>query len=240
MHRLILIGALTVLTGGEIAAQAPATGAASVPEIANSGVGEVKLRPDRATLSVAVVTRAPTAAAAGRLNAERMRPLLAALRRQSLPDSAITTSGYSVQIDYTREPSATRPEIRGYVATNSVRVRLTRLDDLGQVIDTALAAGATGISNVTFESSLARAARQRAIGMAVRDARADATAAAEAAGGTLGPIIEISFESGPAINFSARAIGVSEAMAVQTPIMPDDITVMVQVRVRSVLLRAAP
>ena len=240
MHRLILIGALTVLTGGEIAAQAPAAGAPSVPEIANSGVGEVKLRPDRATLSVAVVTRATTAAAAGRLNAERMRPLLAALRRQSLPDSAITTSGYSVQIDYTREPSATRPEIRGYVATNSVRVRLTRLDDLGLVIDTALAAGATGISNVTFESSLARAARQRAIGMAVRDARADAAAAAEAAGGTLGPIIEISFESGPAITFSARAMGVSEAMAVQTPIMPDDITVMVQVRVRSVLLRAAP
>jgi hypothetical protein len=67
---------------GLIGAQAPAGATRSSPEIVTSGSGVVKLKPDRATLTVAVITRATSAAEAGRLNVTRILPVIAALKRQ--------------------------------------------------------------------------------------------------------------------------------------------------------------
>ena len=119
--------------------------------------------------------------------------MLAALKRQGLADTAMTTTGYSVTFEqdaYGRVPSGP-PSARQYVARNAVSISLTNLDLLGQVLDTALAAGATEVANITFTSSQAVVTRERAIGLAVRAAQADAKAAAAAAGGTLGPLVEI-------------------------------------------------
>jgi len=218
-----------------IGAQAPAGATHSNPEIVTSGSGVVKLKPDRATLTVAVVTRATSAAEAGRLNVNRILPVIAALKRQRLPDSAIVSTGYTVSIE--RDPLGRTPvpadAPQTYVARNAIRVSLLDLEMLGQLVDTALSAGASEITNITFASSQAVDARQRAIAAAVRAARADAAAAAAAAGGVLGALIEVSLlpeygmAGGRAVDYYQFSIA-----AAATPLMPSDVSVNVQARVR--------
>ena len=216
-------------------AQAPARTTPSVPEVVVSGSGVIKLKPDRATVTIAVVTRGGSAAAAGRLNVQRILPVLAALRRAGLPDSALVTTGYTVSLErdlYGRPPVP--PDVAPtYLARNAVRATLTNLETLGQLLDSALAAGATEVANITFASSQAPEARQRAIAIAIRAARADAEAAANAAGGILGDVIEISLvpENGVA---GGMVASYSEAAYAgpSTPLMPSDVSVIVQARVR--------
>ena len=228
---IFLVLSLPVVTGAQTLAGATRAN----PEIVTSGSGVVKLKPDRATLTVAVVTRATSAAEAGRLNVSRIRPVIAALKRQRLPDSAIVSTGYTVSIE--REPLGRAPAPadapQTYVARNAIRVSLWDLETLGQLVDTALSAGASEIANISFASSQAVEARQRAIAAAVRSARADAEAAAAAAGGTLGALIEVSLlpEYGVAGGRAADYYQFAIAGAA-TPIMPSDVSVSVQARVR--------
>jgi uncharacterized protein YggE len=74
----------------------------AAPEIVNTGHGEVRLKPDRASFSVAVVTYGRTAMIAGARNAQRLTPVLAALHRQGIPDSSVSTTGYSVDAQYSQ------------------------------------------------------------------------------------------------------------------------------------------
>ena len=216
-------------------AQTPSGATHSSPEILTSGSGVVKLKPDRATLTVAVVTRANSAAEAGRLNVIRILPVIAALKRQGLPDSAIVTTGYTVSIERDamgRVPVPTDAK-QTYVARNAIRVSLMDIESLGQLVDTTLLAGASEVANISFASSQAVDARQRAIAAAVRAARVDAETAAAAAGGVLGSLIEVSLlplygvaggRAGDYYQFSAAAVA--------TPLMPSDVTVSVEARVR--------
>ncbi|MCC6430290.1 MAG: SIMPL domain-containing protein [Gemmatimonadaceae bacterium] len=216
-------------------AQTPSGATHSSPEILTSGSGVVKLKPDRATLTVAVVTRANSAAEAGRLNVIRILPVIAALKRQGLPDSAIVTTGYTVSIERDamgRVPVPTDAK-QTYVARNAIRVSLMDIESLGQLVDTTLLAGASEVANISFASSQAVDARQRAIAAAVRAARVDAETAAAAAGGVLGALIEVSLlplygvaggRAGDYYQFSAAAVA--------TPLMPSDVTVSVEARVR--------
>lgn len=235
MRRSLALTALTFVPALSIA-QAPSTATSANPEIVANGAGSVKLTPDRAMLTVVILTRANSAAEAGRMNAARIVPVIAALKRQRLPDSAIVTTSFTVNAE--RDLSGRVPvpvdAPQTYVARNSIQVTLARVELLGALIDTALAAGASEITNIGFGSSEATVGRQRAIAAAVRAARADAATAAEAAGGSLGDLIEISL--GPDFGIAAaRANGVvlpMSGVSFATPFTPNDLTLSVQARVR--------
>lgn len=222
---------LALVVPGIARAQAPSGATRSNPEIVTSGSGVVKLKPDRAMVMVAVVTRAASAAAAGRENADRILPVIAALRRQGLRDSAIVTTGYSVAMEREASDRAGTPgEGRTtYVARNAVRVSLADVDMVGLVLDTALAAGASEIANIEFASSQAAEGRRRAIAAAVHAARADAEAAAAAAGGSLGEIIEISLTPDYGVTYMSPRVSFAAA---STPVMPNDVSVSAQAQIR--------
>lgn len=236
MRRHLILIALVFATPPTVVAQTSGSASRAAPEIVVSGTGSVRLKSDRASVTVAVVTRANSAAAAGRQNALQFQPVLAALKRQGLADSAMTTTGYSVTLEqdsYGRAPSAPASS-RQYVARNAVGVSLTSLDLLGQVLDTALAAGATEVANITFTSAQAAVARERAIGLAVRSAHADAAATAAAAGGTLGPLVEVVLLEDYGLSFG-MSVAVSDSgnyAGAGTPFRARDVNVTVRVRVR--------
>src|SRR3954466_7958408 len=94
---------IVVLVAGTAAAsgaQTTTSPSVTAPEIVNVGRGEVKLAPDRVSLRIGVVTHGPSAGAAGSLEAKRPEPVLAALRRQGIPDSAMSSTGYNVDPEY--------------------------------------------------------------------------------------------------------------------------------------------
>ncbi len=192
-----------ILTAGVVAAAASATTtrasaqtAAAPPQIITTGSGEARVSPDRATIFIGVQSRATTAAAAGIDNARRQRAILDTLRALGLTGDELSTINYSVSPEMQYSPNGQiPPRVTGYTVTNTVRAEVRKLDDVGRLIDAALAKGANQISSLQFYSSKADSARRAALAAAVVNARADAETLARAAGGALGPLLELQTSS---------------------------------------------
>jgi uncharacterized protein len=115
-----------------------------------------------------------------------------AIKARGVPAEQIATMGFNVvpETRYDREGQQS-PRTISYLVSNVVAVELRRIDQVGPVIDAALAAGANQVNSLNFGISNADSARREALAMAVAKARADAEVMARAAGGGLGSLIEI-------------------------------------------------
>ncbi len=209
-----------------------ASPASQIPQVVVTGHGEIKVSPDRATIQIAVQTRATTAAEAAAQNATKQQAVLSALKALGLTNDQLSTVNYQVYPEQ-RYEQGKDPVVSGYNVTNTIVADIRRLDQVGKVIDAALSHGANLISSLQFYSSNTQAARRTAIGSAIEMARADADAAARAAGGSLGPLLEVNVLAvsppRPQPLMMARAAGVAQS---DTPINPGDETLGVDVMTR--------
>ena len=232
MKKVIVL--LSMVLIAPLSAQQPAitTSIDQVPQIAVAAHGEIKVAPDRAIIQISVQTRAATAAAAANENATKQSGVIAALRALGLSADDISTINYNVYPEQRYEPNK-EPVIIGYNVTNTVSVDVRKLNQVGPVIDAALSKGANMITSLQFYASNTEDARRTAIASAVQKARADAEAAARAAGGSVGDLLEITVGaySAPPPRPMMR---VSAAMAdqAQTPINPGEQTLSVDVSTR--------
>jgi uncharacterized protein len=236
MRRLIVISML-VGAAPVFAQQSPQPSAGwQGPYLITAGTGEARVTPDRAQIFVGVQTRAATAAQAGADNASKTRAVIDAVRARNIPAEQIATSEYNLYPEYDhreqqREGPQT-PRIVGYVANNTVRVEVRRLDQVGAIIDAALAAGANMVNTIQFFASNVDVARRAALAEAVTRARADAEALAKAAGGSLGALLELNTQSPPVRPLmGAERVMLRGAIAgdAQTPIEPGQQTLTVWV-----------
>lgn len=224
-----------------LGAQTPMT-MQRVPEIAVSAVGEAEFTPDRAKVSIGVQTQAPTAADAATRNARLQQAVIDAVKALGIPAERITTQGYSVYPEQTYDNTTRRSRITGYNVQNTVVVDVWKVEQVGAVLDAALAKGANLVSSLSFYSSQEEAARRRALQNAVARARADAEAMAQAAGGSLGDLIELTNTvtymppPRPMMEMSMQAKAVS---APSTPISEGTQTMTAQISARWRFLSAA-
>lgn len=226
-------GLAVLLAAGSAAAQGTdALQRPPIPQLVTIAQGEAKVTPDRATIEISVQTRAATAAAAGTENARKQTTVIAALRRLGLTPDQISTTGYNLYPEMQYDREGQQPRVTGYVATNTVRAELRRIEQAGQVIDAALGAGANMISSLNFFASNTDSARRVAIAAAVAKARADAEAMARAAGGSVGNVLEMAIaEYAPPMPMF-REMAAQARSADSTPIQPGQQTVSVTVSVR--------
>src|ERR1051325_8075231 len=183
---------LMVLTAAQLSGQGVQT---TPPRLTATGEGQVRVAPDRATVFIGVQTRGANAAGAASENARRQRAIIATVTTLGIPTTSISMQEYSVTPDINYDNQAGAQKVNGYVVNNTVRVELSKIDQVGQVIDAGLAKGANEIGGVQFSLSNAVEARRAAIADAVRAARLDAEAMASAANGSVGPLIELSTSS---------------------------------------------
>jgi hypothetical protein len=172
---LFVVG-LVLLAGCAGPLQTGAASESSGPTIATSGTGEVTAEADLAVVSLSVVSEADTAAAARDDNAARVESLRGAMADAGFAD-ALQSTGFTLRVDRDREGD---PE--GFVATHSFEVEVAPAD-AGTVVDVAVDAAGTEVSNVRFtltDESRAEL-RDQALTLAVEDARADADTVAAAA-----------------------------------------------------------
>jgi uncharacterized protein len=206
----------------------------AIPQIAVTGRGEVKVSPDRATIQVSVQTKAPTAAGAAAENATKQQSVLAALRALGLGNDQLSTINYNVYPEQ-RYEQGKEPVIVAYTVTNTILVDVRKLTQVGPVIDAALSHGANMIASLQFYASNTETARRSAIATAIENARADAEAAARAAHGSLGTLLEINIGAysppPPRPMMMARAVAGGVAQA-DTPINPGEETLSVEVSTR--------
>ena len=225
--------ALFALISTPLMAQNTAT-LATPPQISVASRGEVKVNPDRATVQISVQTRSATAAAAATENASKQKAVIDALKALGLKDSDISTSDYSVNPEQRYEPNKD-PVVVGYTVTNTLSVEVASLKLVGPVIDASLSKGANMINSLQFSASNTDAARRSAIGLAIAHARDDAEAAAKAAGGSLGQLLEVTigaYYPPPPRPFDMKGRVAMAASVEQTPINPGEQTVSVDVNTR--------
>lgn len=181
-----------------LAANAQQTGASSMPpQVVASGIGEIRVTPDRAIINIGVYSRAATAAAAARENARKQQAIIDTLRAIGIPREQIATMQFSVNPEMRHIPQSGRNEITGYAVNNTVRVEIRQLERIVSAIDASLAKGANQINSLDFVVSNADEPRRRALAQATERARADAEVMARAAGGSLGGVLELSTAYSP-------------------------------------------
>jgi uncharacterized protein YggE len=202
----------------------------AIPQISVVGRGEVKVSPDRATIQISVQTRAATAAGAAAENANKQQSVLAALKALGLGSDQLSTINYNVYPEQ-RFEQGKDPVIVGYNVTNTILADVRKLSQVGSVIDAALAHGANMIASLQFYASNTETARRTAIATAIEKARADADAAARAAHGTLGSLLEIGVGAYSPPPPQPMMMRQASAQA-DTPINPGDQTLSVEVSTR--------
>jgi uncharacterized protein YggE len=151
------------------------------PSITVAGEATISAEPDQAQIDIGVVTQARTAPEASKENAERLARVLAEIKKLLGKDDEVKTSGYSLTPTY-RYPQGGKPEIVGYTASNTVRIKSARLDQVGRLIDTAMQAGANNVNRLVFTLKDEQAAQLEAL----RTASVKAKSKAEAIAGSLG------------------------------------------------------
>lgn len=188
--------AITIAASRLVAQQPVAPGPSAVrppSEISTSATGEARYTPDRATISMGVQTRATTAAKASAENAVKQRAVIDAIRAQGIAPEQISTINYNLNAEQEFNPQAgdKAPRVTGYVATNTLRVEVRKVEQVGALIDAAIAKGANDVSSLDLHSSMPDSLRRLALADAYRQAFADAAVLARAAGGQLGELIEL-------------------------------------------------
>src|SRR5678815_3507189 len=148
MNRLVLI-AVAILSFGSAAAAQQRAERPRPPSISVNGEATIAAEPDQAQIDIGVTTQARTAPEASKENAERSARVLAEVKRVLAKGDEARTSGYSINPQY-RYPQGGKPEIVGYTANNTVRVKMARLEEVGKLIDAAMQAGANNINRLLF------------------------------------------------------------------------------------------
>jgi uncharacterized protein YggE len=236
---LALAGVLaTTAVGGAgiVVAQDTATpeagAAAGIPTVSVSGHGEVNVPPDTASVNIGVDIIAQTLDEAQDQATAQATAVVEALEAAGIASEDIQTEYYSVNIlrDYSENADPTL--ITGFEIINQLRVTVRDTDQLGELLDAAVGAGANSIYGVTFYVEDQTAAASEARVEAVANAREKAEELAAAAGMTLGPVVAISEGAPPVLGpiYGAGRGGAEMAMdAAAVPVEPGSTTVAVDV-----------
>lgn len=155
-----------------------------------SGEGRVSMTPDVAVINLGVTIRDPQLATAQSNATTAMNAIRAALKNAGVADKDIQTSQYSVYVeqDY-NQPSQ---PIIGYNVNQMVTAKVRQIDKAGEVIQTAVDAGANQINGIWFTLEDTSSAVRQARELAVADARERAEHLASLSNTTLGPVQTIS------------------------------------------------
>jgi len=204
-------------------------GEEQVNTLSLSGAGSASARANEATLTVGVQTDNPYASEAVTENAEKMTTVIGAIKALGISEDDIETISYGVNPVYDSDWK----QVIGYRVTNLVRVKISDLSMVGDVIDEASEAGANRIEGVSFGLSddLAEELKFDAYRLALNDAGAKADVIAEVLDLELTGVLYVSestyYPYRPSVSYEAVALKVPAP----TPILEGSLSVTVTVQV---------
>ena len=201
--RLIVLAAAGLVVAGLAGCDATSTSGPSIIPTADAatrqvtvvGSGEVQGTPDTLNANVSIEFTAPDVTAAMNQTSDRQEAVINALVNSGIDRRDISTTNVSLQPQY---GGGDNPAITGYRASNSIAVKIRKLDTASQALAIIVSTGgdATRINSVSYaiddDSQLVKDARTRAFD----DAKDRAEQYAQLSGLTLGKIISISESAG--------------------------------------------
>ncbi|MBV8072150.1 MAG: SIMPL domain-containing protein [Acidobacteriaceae bacterium] len=197
-----------------------------------SGEATIDAKPDRAQLSIGVMTQAATAQAAAAQNATGTTQVIDSLKRALGPEGQIKTSGYAISPQYAYDDGHP-PRLTGYQASNTVLVTDDNLANLGKVIDAATSAGANNVNGISFSLRDETEVKQKALVEAAQRAKANAETIARALNLRVTGILQAEPTEMPVIRPMPMAMAVEgiQPRAQPTPIESGNLNITAHVTV---------
>lgn len=164
-------------------------------EITVQGTAEVSARPDIASLTLGVTTGTrATANDAMNLLTQKINAVIQTIRNEGVEDQDIKTENISVHpvYDYTEG----RQTLRGFEASESVRVKVRDFNKIGVLLAKTTADGVNQVGGINFEIDQPEALRLEAQEKAIAAARNRAEELSKALGVRLGKVKNFSSSGG--------------------------------------------
>lgn len=166
-----------------------APAASTPPTVVARGEGEVRAVPDMALIAVGTEQTAKTPKEAQAVVAKAMTAVQQRLTAAGVAKDAIRTTAYDVQAQFDYVSGKQVP--RGYLARHVIDIRVDDLARLGELLETAIAAGGTSVQGVRFDLKQRATLEREALTRAVADARARADAMAAGVGTAVTGVVRI-------------------------------------------------
>ena len=208
------------------------------PVLSVQGTGQAKLAPDEASLSLSVITDGRSAQEVQAENARKMQAVTEAVKGLGVEDRFIRTSNLSMQPRYDYKNGERK--LKGYTATNTLRIEVKDLSKLGRIIDRALNAGANKVDSLEFGLQAPERLQQQALKKAVADARSKAEVIAAALGKSIVGLRQVSEENSGYMSrsYSMPMLAAAKAdngAAVETPVSPGELELSATVHIDFIL-----
>lgn len=164
------------------------SGVPGMRQVSVLGHGEVKARPDTATIQIGIDTEAANAKDALAQNNTQAQALQQKLAELKIDTKDIQTSNFSISPTYGNDGR----QVTGYRVSNVVTVTIRNLDSAGTLLDQVVQAGANNIYGISFSVADTQKLMEQARQAAMADAKVRATQLATAGGAAVGDVLIIS------------------------------------------------
>ena len=184
-------------------------------KITVSGTGETQISADTAIVSLGVNARDKDVLAAQQKANAIIASIREAMTSLGIPEDCVNTDYMNIYAIYDYQDD--QEEVMAYNAGSTLAIKVTSMDAVGEVIDSAFAAGANTLNGISFSASDTDAAKAESLKKAVADAKAKAEILAEASGLKINRI-DLITEGGTfsydntVSNFSARGLAEEKEM----------------------------
>lgn len=221
----VLAGVVGLLYARPVTAQT-SVGVPGMRQVSVAGHGEVKGRPDTATVQIGVETEAATAKEALAQNTAAAQALQKKLQDLGVAATDLQTNNFSVSPTYGPDGR----QVTGYHVSNSVTVTIRELDQAGALLDQVVQAGANSIYGISFSVADPQKLLEQARQQAMADAKARAGQLAGAAGASIGDVLVVSENVAPPMPLPMAARGAADSAAA-VPVQPGEQSFSVDVQV---------
>ena len=235
LNRLPVLATMLVLTTTALPALAQEAPSLTGTRLDINAQAQVKAKPDVATFTAGVVTKAATAEAARLDNAKKMQAVFASLKEKKIAEGDMQTSGLTINPDYVYAEGKA-PTISGYQAVNTLTLRVRDMDKISDVIDALIKNGINQMNGPMFSIDQPEPLMNKARQEAIQKARARAELYANATGLKIKRIIAISENANmgnpiPYPMYARAGMMKAEAADATTQIAPGQVDLDVTVNV---------
>jgi len=227
-----LIAAVALALVGSASAFAQSAGP-EPPSVMVSGEGIVTAVPDQAWVRIGAESRSKVSKDAQSRNAEAMTVVQQKMTALGIPKDAIRTLAIDLQMEYDYANGRQTP--RGYVARNTIEVRVDDFAKLGDVLDAAVGSGATNLHGLRFDVKRREALEREALQLAVANAMGRAEALAAGAKKSIDRVLRIEESSvgrGPEMPVMAMRMKAEDA---GTPVAAGELQIRAEVRLTAAI-----
>lgn len=227
---IFLLITFLILTTGCIAVQ-------EIPENKNkievTGKAEFETAPDQGIIWFEIQTNSTNVMNAQRDNEERSRALIDAMLAKDVIKKDIETTQYNIMKNTKWDDEKNEIVELGYKVVHVVKITSKQTEKLGELVDSGVIAGVTGIQNIVFELSKEKEGemRAKALELAVKNAKEKAEALASGLGQKVGKALTVSEMHYMITPFYAMRETALMEKGPEPSIMPQQVNVNVQVNV---------